>query len=390
MNMTYEWSPSTESQARAAPKVTHVLYSYDGPKIVLAIDTYECQSLGVAVDDDDEEQTTRWMFVSVSPEEVLELLQGSRSLWSLFVESSHIDIWDLDRHWVARRSFVTMCDDVPPRLLPEAGAFLPELTRDVYSRVVDSQHNMMISEGMHARADLYFDGGPVRGKAILASFAGKALSAYQELVSVMHGTRQRGEVRQTGPIPARSESLLYISSMPMGSVGFELVERIEQHRFDQSELSYAMTDVHNLLSAASGSDERYADTMRASEMRMGKFLGEFLGIIKGAGATLRIKSRKRRYEFSALAIERAMERVSHVTYDDELRAVRGVLDGILPAGLRFELVAEQDGRTISGQISKTADITKVSTFYKRPCTAALLVVRGPRKESFVLLDVAPP
>jgi hypothetical protein len=55
----------TFAQTAPAPTVKHVLYFYDGPKMVLAVDGRGRQLLGV-VADEDEHGLARWVFARSS------------------------------------------------------------------------------------------------------------------------------------------------------------------------------------------------------------------------------------------------------------------------------------------------------------------------------------
>ena len=71
--MTFDWNPATRATKIAPPSINHVLYFFDGPKMVLAIDARERQVLGVAADEDDD-GTTRWVFAPAPPDKVKEIV----------------------------------------------------------------------------------------------------------------------------------------------------------------------------------------------------------------------------------------------------------------------------------------------------------------------------
>ncbi|MGH7269898.1 MAG: hypothetical protein ACREJ3_05655, partial [Polyangiaceae bacterium] len=76
-----------------APTVKHVLYYFDGPKMVLALDESGRQLLGVAADED-EEGTTRWVFAPAPPERIVSLLKTRAGLRGFF-ESGQVQVFDI-------------------------------------------------------------------------------------------------------------------------------------------------------------------------------------------------------------------------------------------------------------------------------------------------------
>ncbi|MRG97536.1 hypothetical protein [Polyangium spumosum] len=135
--MTFPWMPSTSTQIRPAPAVRHVLYEFDGPKMVLAVDERGRSLLGVAADEDDE-GTTRWIFAPAPPERVLVLLETRAGLRGFF-EVGEIEVFDIRPRWDAIRSWSLSPGEVPEALLPDRDAALPELVAEVRERLLAEQ-----------------------------------------------------------------------------------------------------------------------------------------------------------------------------------------------------------------------------------------------------------
>jgi len=91
--MTFAWSPLARSRALVPPSVRHVLYYFDGPKMVVALDSEGRQVLGVAADEDDD-GTTRWVFAPAPPERLAALLRTGAGLRALF-QGGPVELHDL-------------------------------------------------------------------------------------------------------------------------------------------------------------------------------------------------------------------------------------------------------------------------------------------------------
>lgn len=390
--MTFSWSPGAPAQAFPAPVVRHVLYYFDGPKMVLAVDGLGRQLLGVAADED-EEGIERWVFAPASPERVVSLLKTRAGLRAFF-ESGTIEIHDIGKSWNSVGSWTSAPDDLPQALLPEHGAELPELAEPMRERLLAEQSQLVEERSRIGRTRMLFGGRPVRGRrAISAAFAGEALSGYQAIVSLAYGDRRKGGLRSTGPIPERGGSTLLLTDLPRGSVGFELVEDVEQERVLPTDLSEVIADVGALLDAAATSDSAYAESVADFDQRIVSALNDFLGKLKKAEATMKLDVQGREYVFDAARLAEAVERTSSAPREEDDRPVVGTLIGFLPTDRRFELEAHD--RIIKGKVSRDADGGAIASYFQKRCTAHLHVVTveraGQTADAYTLMSVeAPP
>lgn len=389
--MTFSWSPPGRAQASPAPLVKHVLYYFDGPKMVLAVDGRGRQLLGVAADED-EEGIVRWVFAPAPPERVVSLLKTRTGLRALF-ESGAIEIYDIGEPWNAVGAWTLTLDDVPEELLPEPEAELPELADHERDGLLAEQNRLVEQRSRVARTRMLFEGRPVRGRrGISAAFAGEALSGYQAIVSLAYGYRRKGGLRSTGPIPERGGSTLVLTDLPRGSVGFELVEDVEQERVLPTDLSEVVADVGALLDAAASSDSAYAEAVADFDHRIVTALNDFLGKLKKAEATMKLDVQGREYLFDAARLAEAVERTASAPREDYDRPMVGTLIGFLPTDRRFELQAPD--RIIKGKIARDADAGAIASYFQKGCTAHLHVVTverlGQTAEAFTLVSVEAP
>ena len=386
--MTFAWSPAARAQAFPAPVVKSVLYYFDGPKMVLAFDARGRQLLGVAADEDDV-GTVRWVFAPAAPERVVSLLKTGTGLRALF-ESGTVEIHDIEPPWASARAWAVGPDEVPEELLPEPDAELPKLAELVRDALLVEQSRLIEQRSRVARTKMLFGGGPVRDRlGIQATFAGDALSGYQALVSLAYGHRRKGKLRSTGPIPDRGGSTLVVTDMPRGSVGFELVEDIEQERVLPSDLSEVVAEVGALFDAAASSDSAFAESVADFDQRIVAALNDFLGKLKKAEATMKLDVQGKEYLFDAARIAEAVERTASAPREENDRPLVGTLIGFLPTDRRFEL--ETSDRIIKGKVARDADPAAIASLFQKRCTAHLHVVTversGQTAEAFTLVSV---
>lgn len=399
--MTFSWSPSVPPQSGGqAPRLRCVLYEYDGPKLVLAVDDRDRQVLGVAVDEAFEQGITRWVFAPAPPAKIVGLLEGATGLRELFTQGE-VCVFDLTADGEAIQSWGLDGASLPDALLPDADADLPELTPAAYEGLLAEQRRLANEQQRLARATLLFDGRPVVGRrGISASFTAATLGKYQDLVSMEYGSRRKrssgrkGSLGPTGPIPDRGASTLYLVDMPRGSVGFALQEITEQPLLVPSELAEVVSDVGTLIEAAAAGDQELAETVADFEPRVVSTLKELFSLVHKAEATFRLVSNDRTYHFDAEGIRMAVERTAtEPTEEPDLR-FPGTLSGYLPDARQFEFREASTGEVIKGRIARGANLDEIRRWLDKPGVARMRVVtvtRGARKShAFTLLGIEPP
>jgi hypothetical protein len=121
------------------PRIRHVLYEYDGPKLVLAVDEHERQLIGVVVDETPEQGVTRWVFAPASPAEVVALLNGGTGLREVFTKGP-VRLFDEERSGARFMELdgASLADED----LPETDATLPELTPTARAQILAEQQRL--------------------------------------------------------------------------------------------------------------------------------------------------------------------------------------------------------------------------------------------------------
>ena len=388
----FAWSPESRPHQRPAPTIQDILYYFDGPKMVIALDERSRQLLGIAVDEDDNETTLRWLFVTITPEKIIGLIERGYTLRQIF-SSSMVDMFDIDRSWTALQVWSMYIDDVPDEYLPDAGAKLPELTPEAVLGIVEKQQRIISSTARFAHTRLLFDGNRVVGtRGIDVTFAAKSLQEYQNIITLEHLSRQEKPIPSSGPIPWLPETALMLIDMPRGSVGFELIEEGAGTRVTPSPLAGVVNDVTALLDAAATGDDEYTELAVDFDARVIRHAHDLFSEVKRVGAIMKLESNGREYIFEDERLEQAVERTAVPPRQTEEIRKGGVLIGFLPTGRRFEFRTE-DGAMLKGKIDRRADLDFIAAFFRQRCEASIRVAtmqrHGRITYGYMLLTVFP-
>ena len=205
-----------------------------------------------------------------------------------------------------------------------------------------------------ASVALFFSGKPVIGSLGIASdFAGRALGAYQELISKTFAKSELGGMGERGPVPLKQETTLMVTGLAHGSFGFVLNELSDQTEIHDTALKEVVKDASDLLECVSASSE--TEFEHASEDLDPRTLGalkKFFKDLDNEGATIRIVDDYRELKLDGEAIHRARMRTEATEIVEETITVEGILKGFLPDHRRFELQAQE--QTYHGTASKEA------------------------------------
>lgn len=392
--MTFTWNPAAKMEMNPgvnAPTICHVLYEFDGPKMVLARDESQRQVLGIAIDEDLESGYMRWIYALITPKECIELLKSDKKIRDV-IDDRTVEICDLDRELKVVHKWRIDSSDIPEEYLPESESGIPELLDTIRSAIEFEQGKLLASKTALARAQLFFSGKPVVGKrAISLDFATNILGNYQALVSAAYSGRRHGTLGTRGPIPDRSSSHLYLAEMPRGSVGFELVEISDQGFLDKSPLAEVVAEVGDLIESAAQGDQEFADSIADFDQRVHPTLREFFGLLKRAEVSFRLETNEKIHTLDLERIRIAADRTNIDPKEELDIPINGQLIGFMPIGRRFEFRLES-GEIIRGKIARDA-IDGIRHWFEKECTAHMRVVTvvrsGGETKAFTLLHVSP-
>lgn len=392
--MTFDWTPTAKIDIGTnAPTIRHILYEFDGPKLVIALDDSERQVLGIAIDEDSESGLVRWLYAPLPPDECLNLLRNLKTIREI-IDGRTIEIYDLDPSLNVVRKWDLYSGSIPEEYLPDSEARLPELVDDIRISLEREQSRYVAARAAFAlaRAQLFFNGKPVAGRrAISLSFAADILSKYQVLISAAFSGRRHGTLGTRGPIPDKSASLLYLAEMPRGSVGFELVEISEQGFLGKSPLAEVILEVADLIESAAQGDQEFADNIAEFDQRVHPALREFFNVLRKAEVSFRLETNEKTHTLDLERIRIASDRTAIDPREELDIPLRGQLIGFMPMGRRFEFKHES-GEVIRGKIARES-VDGIRPWFEMQCTAHVRVVTVVRPngetKAFTLMSISP-
>lgn len=242
-------------------------------------------------------------------------------------------------------------------LLERSGRRDPLGSRSLSNRLARLQSELAQIEAQQqsaANVALIFDGAAVRGSSgIEASFAGRALQEYQELVA-KHVAIGSGQLAERGRLPDKVHDLarMNVTSLVHGSFGFVLEEdNADQLGMFDTPARQAVQSITDLLTEVSAADGRRFDArLDELDLRVFQTLKRFISTLHSTQTTLRVAEEQRELRLDSASVERAFERVSQADVEEEDGIVEGELLGLIPIQRRFEFRAE-NGSLIQGRVA---------------------------------------
>lgn len=248
------------------------------------------------------------------------------------------------------------------------------------------------------RTVLFFSGTPVRGsKGIDASFVGRVLDPFQNMVMNEHASRWHGTLGARGRRTGESESRLLLTGLPRGSFGLELSQADNDEWFEEDQLSETLAHVTRLVESAARSDEDFAIELSNASPRVILNLREFLQAVAEANAGLRMETGDFRCELTPIQAGEAYRRVSDTITNEETLEVSGTFHGLLLDDWRFNFINDC-GHKIAGKLDENLTTEQATdlqqSFFNQPCLASLLKTtvlfkNGRARTTYVLQDLTP-
>lgn len=227
-----------------------------------------------------------------------------------------------------------------------------------------------------ARTVLFFSGEPVQGSVgIDASFAGRVLEPFQNMVMADYADRWHGVVGSRGRPAGEAQSRLLLTGLPRGSFGLELTRADNDELFEEDQLADTLAHVTRLVEAAARSDEDFAAELDETAPRVIQKLREFLEVIAKGKAGLRLESGDFRCAMNPIQAVEAFNRVaSTITKSDDEKTV-GVFEGVLLGDWKFNFITDE-GHQIGGKIDENLTEQQVvelnRQFFNERCRASVL------------------
>lgn len=205
-----------------------------------------------------------------------------------------------------------------------------------------------------AAVALFFAGGPVVGsRGIDATFAGKTVGLFQDLVSKQFAMEEFGELGRRGPVALQPNSDLLVTNVVRGSVGLLLEEADQNDAFADTQLKVVVDHViATLAAAAAPAPEPFEQALDGMAPRFLTALGDFFELMDERHALLRVVESELEIEFNTDAISRGRERAraAHIDEEEHDELVGKIF--ILPDSRRFELRIIDGEPPITGTVAR--------------------------------------
>lgn len=227
-----------------------------------------------------------------------------------------------------------------------------------------------------ARTVLFFSGEPVQGSlGIDATFAGRVLEPFQNMVMADYADRWHGVVGSRGRRAGEAQSRLMLTGLPRGSFGLELTRADNDELFEEGQLADTLAHITRLVEAAARSDEDFAAQLDETAPRVIQKLREFLEVIAKGKAGLRLESGDFRCAMNPIQASEAFNRVAAtITTPDDVK-LTGVFEGVLLGDWKFNFVTDE-GHQVGGKIDQNLTEEQVielnRKFFNERCRASLL------------------
>lgn len=245
-------------------------------------------------------------------------------------------------------------------------------------------------------AELLFAGGPVVGSVgIDAKFAGKALDAYQDMVSNHYVASRHGAIGNSGPRKGETEARLCLSALPRGSFGLLLTQPQATDFVASAQLADVMDQITSLLESAASGDAAFTDTVERFHPRVLKPLGRFLEALENQNASVRVRSGTRQCNLKTEQVKAAKERVEATQPETTRTKLRGVCRGVLLESWKFDFNPEGQP-PVSGQIAENVSDDAAKAMWAlvdKPAVAEIEITRmrtrsGFGRPAYELLDLS--
>lgn len=219
-----------------------------------------------------------------------------------------------------------------------------------------------------ASVALFFGGAPVFGsKGISAEFAGRAIDAFQDLVSKNFATMESGSLGERGPIPLRGNAQLMLTDVARGSFGLILEETDANESLAETALHNIVDDVtQNIVAFSSPEEELFEAALARVDSRSLISYRDFFKLLDDQSATVRLVEGERDSELDSNAVHRARLRTDFSSIDDTVSdSIVGRLF-FLPAHRRFELKISDGAEPLYGSISAEFSREKLEELEQTP------------------------
>lgn len=282
---------------------------------------------------------------------------------------------DYHRELGELKSLIAQEERLTAEFGPDAGAeAVLHSLRNRYEALA-SEFERLGSDGLEKQElSVVFEGKPVHGHTVDATFLGTMLQDLQRVVEAIVAT-SHGVLTRTSSLPqaVRKRAALRFAGSFAGSFGMEL-ETVEQELDlgDPAAMGSSIQSLVNLLQV--GEQDAVLDSLGALNSRGRVRYMELLSDLAKSGATMRVDwpSTNGRVSASLRASQakKLHARLSNVSEKEWIRSYRGTLDGALKNRGLFEFRTENDD-VFSGRLGPGVMDDLKRFHYEEPCIATI-------------------
>lgn len=205
-----------------------------------------------------------------------------------------------------------------------------------------------------AEVAILFEGAPVEGsRTIDATFAAKALTYFQAVITRLFASSLKGELAARGKIRGAELAALNIRGIATGSFGFILEEK------DARQASAVKTPIRESLEEAAALFEEFTQENEDDFLidvddinpRVFRALAQFFRHLEKNDAALKASLPDRQYLFDRAGIERAYRRITETNVKIESVVWVGTLVGLSPIKRTFDFKRDGAQEIVSGKFS---------------------------------------
>jgi len=237
-------------------------------------------------------------------------------------------------------------------ITPQDDPFASHLLHDKIQEVQTRLQEIEEAPVSVPETEILFGGGPVIvSEGIDTKFAAKILDSFQDMVTNEFAA-SHGLLRRAGRRKGESDTRLFLTALPRGSVGVQLAQPLVTDFVTAGNVAKAMEEVTILVEATAASDEKFEDALVHFHPRVFKPLVRFFDTMALANAECRMLTGMRDVRLQYEQIIAGTSRASATTMTEKDVEEKGKFGGVLVTSRRFEFLSTT-GNVISGWLAET-------------------------------------
>ncbi len=230
---------------------------------------------------------------------------------------------------------------------PIAKPLLSQRTNDLEAKIASVSQQAQLQP----ETELLFGGSPVSGsEGIDVKFVSHVLDSYQDMVTNDFASRY-GALRHVGRRQGESESRVFLTALPRGSVGLQISQPVVTDFITAMHVAEAMDHITELVKSAAEGDQQFGAALEVFHPRVLAPLTRFLDTLSKNEVSFRMVAPSKDIQLGGEKLREAYARVAAAKSEVTNTEVVGVFGGVLLHSWRFEL-QPVTGTVISGWLSE--------------------------------------